>query len=130
MSTCVSLLCAAISAGFFLMTVSLWARLILALSSDDKEASLSLGISWLAQAGGFVLAVLTCINLIFASRRVADELEEILAIEDAKRAAKEAAREAKEAAKEQKHHHHHKGSRRKGSADLTEEGQAAAVIGY
>jgi hypothetical protein len=79
------------------MTVALWARLILELSSSDKDAKLSLGVSWLSAAAGFVLAVLTSINLLFAARRVAEEVDELRAEEERRSAERVMARQAAKA---------------------------------
>lgn len=63
----------------FLLCAALWARLILALSQKDAttKAALSIGVSWLLECGGCLLAFLATLNLVLAARRIDKELVEL-----------------------------------------------------
>jgi hypothetical protein len=103
-----------------LLCVSLWARLILGLSQKGavNKAALSIGMSWLAQCGGGLLALLSTVNLVLAARRIDKELVALnLAGHGARRGSKGNLHGAgshhshghhKEQHQHQHHHHHHK----------------------
>jgi hypothetical protein len=66
------------AAACFLLTISVWARLVTSLSGSKAgttRAALNLGVSWLALIGAFILSVLTTISLVLAAKKVDIELE-------------------------------------------------------
>ena len=59
----------------FAVCLGMWAMLVLSLSEkgEDSKAQLSIGMSWLAEGGAFILAFLLTVNMLQTARRIDHE---------------------------------------------------------